>query len=42
MSVEYDLKQKLDVIIEYKNYLKVNANINLLMDKLIIELERRR
>ncbi len=33
---------RLDVIINLKDYLKVNANINLFMDKLIIELERRR
>lgn len=33
---------RLDVIINLKDYLKVNANINLLMDKLIIEMERRR
>lgn len=34
--------ERLDVIINLKDYLKVNANINLFMDKLIIELERRR
>lgn len=33
---------RLDVIINLKDYLKVNANINLFMDKLIIKLERRR
>ena len=37
-----DICNRLDVILEYKNYLKVNANINLLFDKLVIELERRR
>ncbi len=42
MLTPVDICYRLDVIIEYKNYLKVNANINLLMDKLIIELERRR
>lgn len=31
---------KIDKIIELKNYLKINANTNLLLDKLILELER--
>lgn len=31
---------KIEKIIEHKNYIKVNANANLLLDKLIIELER--
>lgn len=31
---------KIDKIIELKNYIKVNANANLLLDKLILELER--
>lgn len=37
-----DLCTRLDVIITLKDYLKINANINLFMDKFIIELERRR
>lgn len=37
-----DICNRLNVIIDLKGYLKTNANINLLMDKLIIEMERRR
>lgn len=37
-----EVSDRLDVIISLKDYLKVNANINLFMDKLIIELEGRR
>ena len=38
-SIEKIVKT-IDKIIEIKNYLKYNANTNLLLDKLIIELGR--
>ena len=38
-QTQYDISNKIELITIYKEKIKLNSNLNLLMDKLIIELE---